>query len=411
MAVRCKSPLGVTLASSLPLTSTRFGTRYDALSQDREGHLLDFARRKLLCGEYALRRDNGPGILACLAVRFALMLNSDRASRAIACQQVERHMRLCLAASDGFEKLVTISPSEPLLAEAAHDLLQHTLMDPIDHLAQHSDLDCIDLGRRGELVAAFILMRARDQAAKEKRWMSVPEFMEALLPSAYHEALRSSTPTLWLEGEHKSFSETFKGYGMWFNHVIRVENSEMLSADNLWKFLTRGAMILCKENQFGVDIVLPACLMDRNLSKDTITAIYVQVRNNKRFGRGIDRRLVNVINPFVLGLFSEGNRLHPIIRVVFALTSLENGVLFPNQRTREPHCPDEFTAFDVWCEGLSSDTFNCVGEDLEPYRVLLDRSLQPSGTFDLNDINYPKGETATKNKRKLRRRKMAMLVC
>ena len=399
----------VSFAISLLLASTRFGTRYDALVEDRQKHLMDFAQLKLLCGESTLRRDNRPGILACLSVRFALEFNSDRASRAIACQQVERHMRLCLAARNGFEKLVTISPSEPLLAEAACNLLQYTSMDPIAHLAQHSDLHCIDLGRRGELIAAFILMQARDQAAREKKWMSVSEFMEALLHPAHYVALQSSMPTLWLEGEHKSFSETFKGYGMWFNHIIRVGSSEMLSADNFWKFLTRGAMVVCKENQYGVDIALPACLVDQNLSKNTVTAVYVQVKNDKKYKRGVDRGM-NAMDPFLLGLFTEWQQPHPVIRVVFALASQENGVLFPPRRTLQPPRSDEFTAFDVWCGGLSSNTFNLVGKDLEPYRALLDRSLQPFDTFDLNETQYPKMDSASKKKRGFRRRKMAALV-
>ena len=159
----------------------------------------------------------------------------------------------CISPQPADSKHYTISPSKSLLAEAACDLLQHTLMDPIGHLAQHSELDCIDLGRRGELVAAFIVMQARDQAAKQKRWMSTPEFMKALLPSAHYEALKFSMLTSWLEGEHESFSDTFKGYGRWFNHVIRVGSSEMLSADSLWKLLMRGAMIVCKDNHFGID--------------------------------------------------------------------------------------------------------------------------------------------------------------
>ena len=96
-------------------------------------------------------------------------------------------------------------------------------MDPIGHLAQHSELDCIDLGRPGELVAAFIVMQARDQAAKQKRWMSTPEFMKALLPSAHYEALKFSMLTSWLEGEHESFSVQ----GLW--QVVQ-------SCDQGWKF-------------------------------------------------------------------------------------------------------------------------------------------------------------------------------
>ena len=466
------SALNVSFANSLIVTSTRFATRYDALQTDRENHLIKFAQQKLLCGKSILRRNNGPGILACLSVRFALEFNSDSQSRNLAREQVERHMRLCLAATSGFERLVTISPSEPLLAEAARDLLQHTLIDPIDHLAQHSDLHCIDRGRRGELIAAFIIMQARDQAAKGKRWMSVPEFMEALLPSARYNALQSSMPTLWLEGEHKSFSETFEGYGMWFNHVIRVESFEMLSADNIWKFLTRGAMIVCADNQPAVDIVLPVCLVDQNLSRDTVTAIYVQVKNDLSYQRHIKQRLFHAINPFLLGLFSDfensdsenagpedanlgfdsGNLgfddenlgsedmdlgsedmdlgsedgapegpnasikrseapKHPIIRLVFALASQKNGVLLPNPRTRKRHHPDQFTAFDVWCAGFSRETFKHVGDNLESYRVLLDRSLHARDTFDLDEMSGThRMDPDTKISRQDGRRKMAPLV-
>ena len=112
--------------------------------------------------------------------------------------------------------------------------------------------------------------------------MSVSEFIEALRPSTHYEKLKTSTPTLWLDEENKTFSETFKGYGMWFNHVIRVDSCKMLSADNLWKILT-GAMVLCKENQQIVDIVLPVCLVDQNLSKDAGTAVYVQVKNETSY--------------------------------------------------------------------------------------------------------------------------------
>ena len=77
---------------------------------------MNFAQQELLCDESILRKDDDPSILACLSVRFALEFNTDRASRFIACKEVERPMRLCLAASNGWEKLVTTSPSEPLFS-------------------------------------------------------------------------------------------------------------------------------------------------------------------------------------------------------------------------------------------------------------------------------------------------------
>ena len=116
------------------------------------------------------------------------------------------------------------------------------------------------------------------------------------------------------------------------------------------------------------------------------------------------------MDPLLLGLVSEGRQPRPIICAVFALTSQGNGVLFPNRRTREPRRFDEFTAVDVWCRGLSSNTFKNIGEDPEPYRVLLDCLLRPSDAFDLDETNHPKINPVVRDKRQLRRRTMAALV-
>jgi len=372
-----------------------------------------FTKQKLLgSSSVTLKEDNKAGILACLSVRFALEFNADTNALAVACAQVERHMRLCITATSGLEKLVTLAGSEPLLAEAACDLMKRASMDPVCRLVKHSDLNCIDRGRRGELIAAFILMQARDKAAVRKRWMSVCEFMEALLPSSAYRELLCSRPNYYRREEDKQFDETFKDYRMWFNHVIKIEAADMISADSLWKFITRGAMIVCKHNQFGVDIVLPACVAQQNLSRDTITAIFIQVKNDKTYTDKIKSKLFDAMDPFLVGLFPEGQSPRPVIRVVFALASPKSAVNFSNhQRTREPHYPDDFTAFDVWCAGLSDDTFRHIGDDVTPYKVLLERSLQPHDAFDLKEIDeQPAMKQDMKLMRGCRRRRMAALV-
>ncbi|KIM51726.1 hypothetical protein SCLCIDRAFT_1224182 [Scleroderma citrinum Foug A] len=389
-----------------------FGTRYDALSKDRrQPEVMVFAKQKLLGGSsITLQEDNKAGILACLSVRFALEFNADANALAVACAQVERHMRLCITATSRLEKLVTLAGSEPLLAEAACDLLKQASMDPVRHLAKHSDLNCIDRGRRGELIAAFILMQARDKAAVGRRWMSVCEFMEALLPSAAYEKLLCTLPKLWRR-EDKPFNETFEDYRMWFNHVIRIEDATMIEADSLWKFITRGAMVVCKHNQFGVDIVLPACVAQEKLSRHTITAILIQVKNDKRYTDTVKSKLFDAMDPFLVGLFPKEQSSRPVIRVVFALASPKSVVVIPPRRTREPHYYDDFTAFDVWCAGLSSDTFRHIGDDVTPYKDLLERSLQPHDAFNLKEIDeQPPVKEDMKLMRGLRRRRMAALV-
>jgi hypothetical protein len=134
----------------------RFGSRWDAMESPTESELLDFVMQKLLDGPTSLAKDNRPGSLTCLSVQFGLKFNMDGTAHDIACAQVERHMRLCIAATTGLESLVTIARSEPLLADAAYRLLKGTKMTAVRHLADHLDLNCIDRGRRDELVAALL---------------------------------------------------------------------------------------------------------------------------------------------------------------------------------------------------------------------------------------------------------------
>jgi hypothetical protein len=320
-------------------------------------------------------------------------------------------MQPCLAATTGFETLITLAGSEPLLAEAASQIMHESLTNPVRHLADHSDLNCVDRGRRGELVAALIIMQARDAALRNKRrWVSVCEFMEALLPPDAYEYLHSSLPTFWREGENRPFSETFENYAMWFNHVIRIEDEAMINAKLLWTFITRGAMIICSHNRDGIDIVLPVCATKGNLSRDSVTAILIQVKNAKPIGCSIDKTIFDEMDPLSVGLFDNGSQ-KPVIRMVFALASPTPSVLFPaicEYTSTRSGGVSKFTAFDIWCAGLSS--FKNIGDDLTSYQFLLDRSLQPHDAFEVGEADDLHLDIETRSERGRRRRGMAALT-
>jgi hypothetical protein len=393
--------------------SSRFGSRWDAMDDKNETVLMDFAKGKLLDGPNELFKDDRSGSLACLSVRFALEFVADGTAGDVVCTQVERHMRLCLAATAGREKFVTLAGSEPLLAEAAYELMKNIESNPVHHLAHHSDLNCVDRGRRGELVAALLLMKACDEARAESpdtRWVSVDDFMKELLPPSAYQVLQESLPIFWRNEEKRTFVESFRGYGIWFNHVIKVEKRNMFSANNLWKFITRGAMVLCSHNQEGIDIVVPVCDTQRKLSPGTVTAILIQVKNAEEYKFEIDKTLFDRMDPIKLGLFPDGMTPKPVIRIVFALASGEAGINYREPRKRRARSPDPFTAFDIWFAGLSTAAFKCIDEDkdLASYRLLLDRSLRPHDAFELNDDKQIDKET--KACRGSVRRRMAPLI-
>jgi hypothetical protein len=234
--------------------------------------------------------------------------------------------------------------------------------------------------------------------------------MKELLPDKKYDVLMKSIPNSYREGEQVDFAATFKDYGIWFNHVIKVQKEKMYSAEHLWKFITRGAMMLCANNQQGVDIVIPICHTKKALSCDSVTAILVQVKNAEKYQSNIDKTLFDGMAPINLGLFPDNVVPKPVIRIVFALAAVEAGVHFPEARKRAHHHHDSFTAFDVWCAGL--EAFNGIEGDLQSYKHLLERSLRPHDAFDLKDDPKTSGEghARTRDMRGTHRRKMAPLI-
>jgi hypothetical protein len=45
-----------------------------------------------------------------------------------------------------------------------------------------------------------------------------------------------------------------------------------------------------------------------------------------------------------------------------------------------------FTAYDIWCAGLSPETFPLIGSDIEPYRRLLGHSNHLFGQYDVQSF-------------------------
>ena len=133
-----------------------------------------------------------------------------------------------------------LAGSEPLLAEATYELMKATQSNAVWHFADHSDLNCVDHGRRGELVAALLVMQACDAARADSpltghTWVPVNNCMRELVAKEGYNSLEESFPRFYRQDEKKTFAATFEGYGIWFNQVIKVEDSAVITAHHLWK--------------------------------------------------------------------------------------------------------------------------------------------------------------------------------
>jgi hypothetical protein len=310
-------------------------------------------------------------------------------------------MRLCTVATSGFETLLSTVGSEPLLAEAASISMNTDkgILSPIRLLSTYMDANCISVGERGELVAALLVMQARDTLAKltGERSVGVIDFMEKLVS---YPGIRAVLPQFARENDGElKFQEAFKDSRIWMNHVLKVRNTDLINVKHLWTFVTRGAMIICANGQRGIDLVIPVVHSGGVLARHSMTAILIQVKNDKNFAT-VHSHLFDEMNPLNIGVFDSTAQSRPVIRMVFALASdtCEVTCVTPERRSqriapksKNPSKPP-FTAYDFWCSGLDTKTFPIIhDQDRYPYQHLLARTLNGDQLYDVESgsVHYP----------------------
>ncbi len=128
---------------------------------------------------------------------------------------------------------VTTVGSEPLLAEAAAQAMVASKMSPVKLLSTYMDTNCVSVGERGELVAALLVMRARDvlAASTSERWVRVIDFMENLIACP---ELRTALPRYaQADKAELQFQGAFEESRIWMNHVLKVRDADLINVNYL----------------------------------------------------------------------------------------------------------------------------------------------------------------------------------
>jgi len=139
-------------------------------------------------------------------------------------------MWLCLTATAGRDTLVTLAGSEPFLAEAAYKLVKEMESNPVVHLANHSDLNVWVVGTVGSLLQLFsscehATLHKQHRQAVDGFLLNV--FMGELLPHPNTPISRNLYQHTTAMEKRKNLRRHSRNYGIWFNHVIKVEKHKM----------------------------------------------------------------------------------------------------------------------------------------------------------------------------------------
>lgn len=244
-------------------------------------------------------------IAASLDIRLLLSSDTYRLLPALGEQiQVSSNLRLILTVPDQRKYMHTGYGSEPLVAEAASQLLRLEYAGNFVKAIEVADTlfgsYLSAKGDRGEFIARLLLTAAHDRAVRLQNQqhtsgtnaqlvytkpVGLLDFLKCLFAKDHHSDLLCALPVEYRDGEVK-LEEAFSSAYVHFTHFCRADKKDLCHLQFVWQGLVRSAAIQCCQTQEGVDIIIPIAFTSRGgrpeyamLGKPSVSAIVIQVKD------------------------------------------------------------------------------------------------------------------------------------
>jgi len=410
----------------------RWGTIYDCGDDDVHARLVDFARGKLLCadsGEDLTRAQKYAVLSHWLVLDTTGMCHVISPSKAMEREQeqIAKHMRVCVSIGDEHATIRGITPSEPILSEAASLVMRDESFRLADALADVLNHHNINPGDQAELIISAFFTWACDKVVSAapcatrgqfSRYFSVTELFKSLFSNSILPSIMDSPPSLsYAKGTGPTFGQTFGRAYMHFTHFIKPQEQKLLARPYLPFFMARGAAVFGANSQRGVDAVYPYLYNELELSHTNVGFILIQVKKND-IPLNSRSDIFRNMDPFECGLLQDSDCVDgkfpiPIIRIVFALChgpSTQSGVAqqcytspsegssscLPGKRGKRGEI-SKFTSYDFWCSGIDPNIIEPVKEGPERWGALIEKADvwktvykdAPNGSGDTLHAQYP----------------------
>ena len=286
--------------------------------------------------------------LACLSQRMPVeFFSTTDSAQSAEERQVASHMRVCFQVPVHLHGMITASPSEPILSEAAYQVMSSEGFDAPRALLQVMS-DFPIKGDRGEFIVMLLLTLARDNAVRQSgRVVSVTGLLDSLFRDSAN--VLSEPPSIRPEEPATPLRDALADAKLHFNHFIKIqEHAVVIQRKYLVALISRGAAILCGNCLPGVDGIIPFVFRDSHLEGDNIGIILWQSTRDKAYTNKPDCSLFDQMDLFRI---FDGKEPIPVIRIVFALAARTPSVqVLPYDENRTGSC----VAYDIWCSGVSS---------------------------------------------------------
>lgn len=277
---------------------SRFGTRIEKI-------IRDLAASKLVNLQDPRKLASAPAPARFAVLDTLLNLNYDprqSSTRELCDAMVASHMRTAFSVPVDRHSMYSGYPSEPILAEAALDILYQLsgeeISDPMAYLFEVLDKDsesgAIDHGERGENVGKMILLRAYMAAVMEDAGLPVSEdqglppwrngcslvsFLKHLTAKDFHDVALNCRPDNVPAGSGAPLDEAFKNAWVRFTHFARAADDSAMTTNMAWLAFTRGMAMIGWHSQIAVDVHIPV-LLDKTapIKEPNMSGILVQFK-------------------------------------------------------------------------------------------------------------------------------------
>jgi hypothetical protein len=346
----------------------RFGSMYDAGDEAVRENIVTFAATKLLnVHPQKVEELSDHHILACLSQRLPLKFHSASfISQARELKQVQDHMRVCLPFDADFESITTACSSEPLLSEAAYSIMAQPSFNAPKAFKSVLDGFSMKKGERGEFLVMLLFTIARDKVAGPPDERGIPTNSRLIDVGTF------LTGGLFRNlSVSKELLADFPHAKMHFNHYIEAHENGVITAESLLLYSTRGAGLLCPV-QYGITGVNPFLFHGTKLVYENLGLILWQSMNSRVFTDKPQDRLFRAMDVYELNILEKGDAAIPRIKIVFALAAKKPSL---HVRRRLPSSDYNAIVYEIWCAGISSETFNAVETSQETiWSALLEAS-------------------------------------
>jgi hypothetical protein len=233
-------------------------------SGEQLDYIIMLAKKKLLGLDSAVQLTTGKFTFeSCLAILSSRLQFAERPSFSIASELAASHLAIVDYISKGKDVLFISYASEPIVAEAAALLMKENIVHILRKMESYFKDQFIDRGIRSEYIARLVCLLAADKISssistnpaeyKYNRIISCEEYLAQLVGADLKKIISDQTQSI----EGVDFRRFKKGK-IFLTHFITC--NYVPTVGDLTSFFERGAGILCKTNQSGVDMIIPVVL-------------------------------------------------------------------------------------------------------------------------------------------------------